>query len=122
MVVPLLYERDNSSGAYIRLISKAKILKIILPIYSENHFKYLIKLLNEQKDAVNKRFSEAIKSEDVNIVKLTLFLIKTAYDSNLSSLFDHIRREEKSMDMMLDIYKSLTESTKNSIDDQDGLK
>ena len=82
----------------------------------------LIKLLNEQKDAVNKRFSEAIKSEDINNVKLTLFLIKIVYDSDLSCLFDYIHREEKSMDMMLDLYKSLTESTKNSIDDQDGLK
>lgn len=82
----------------------------------------LIKLLNEQKDAVNKRFSEAIKSEDINIVKLTLFLIKTVYDSDLSCLFDYIHREEKYMDVALDLYKSLTESTKNSIDDQDGLK
>ena len=82
----------------------------------------LIKLLNEQKDAVNERFSEAMKSEDINAVKLTLFLIKASYDTNLSSLFDQIRREEKSMDMMLDLYKSLTESTKNSIDDQDELK
>ena len=82
----------------------------------------LINLLNEQKDAVNKCFSEAIKSEDINIVKLTLFLIKTAYDSNLSCLFDYIRQEEKSMDAALDIYKSLTESTKNSIDNQDELK
>ena len=82
----------------------------------------LIKLLNEQKDAVNERFSEAIKSEDINVVKLTLFLIKTAYDSNLSCLFGYIRRDEKSMDAALDIYKRLTESTKNSIDDQDESK
>ena len=82
----------------------------------------LINLLNKQKDAVNNRFSEAMKSEDINAVKLTLFLIKASYDTNLSSLFDHIRREEKSMDMMLDLYKSLTESTKNFIDDQDELK
>lgn len=82
----------------------------------------LIKLLNEQKDAVNKRFSEAIKSEDINVVRLTLFLIKASYDTNLSCLFDHIHREEKSMDMMLDLYKSLTEFTKNVIDDQDELE
>lgn len=82
----------------------------------------LIKLLNEQKDAVNNRFSEAMKSEDINVVKLTLFLIKTAYDSNLSCLFGYIRRDEESMDKALDIYKSLTEATKNSIDDQDELE
>lgn len=40
---------SNAFNTYIKLISKAKILKIILPIYSENHFKYLIKLLNEDK-------------------------------------------------------------------------
>ena len=70
----------------------------------------LIKLLNEQKDAVNNRFSEAMKSEDINAVKLTLFLIKTVYDSDLSSLFDYIHREEELMNAMLDLYKSLDES------------
>ena len=70
----------------------------------------LINLLNKQKDAVNNRFSEAMKSEDINAVKLTLFLIKESYDMNLSSLFDYIRREEEHMDAMLDLYKSLDES------------
>ena len=70
----------------------------------------LINLLNKQKDAVNNRYSEAMKSEDINAVKLTLFLIKASYDTNLSSLFDYIRREEEHMDTMLDLYKSLDES------------
>ena len=34
---------------YIKLISKAKELKILLPIYSENHFKHMIDFLNEGK-------------------------------------------------------------------------
>lgn len=34
---------------YIKLISKAKELKILLPIYSENHFKHIISFLNEGK-------------------------------------------------------------------------
>ena len=34
---------------YIKLISKAKALKILLPIYSENHFKHIISFLNEGK-------------------------------------------------------------------------
>jgi predicted transcriptional regulator len=34
---------------YIKLISNAKKLQIILPIYSENHFKHIIDLLNKRK-------------------------------------------------------------------------
>ncbi len=34
---------------YIKLISKAKELKILLPIYSENHFKHMIDFLNKGK-------------------------------------------------------------------------
>lgn len=34
---------------YIKTISKARTLQIILPIYSENHFKHYINLLNEEK-------------------------------------------------------------------------
>lgn len=34
---------------YIKLLSKAKELTILLPIYSENHFKHMIKFLNEGK-------------------------------------------------------------------------
>lgn len=40
---------SNAYNSYIKLISNARNLKIILPIYSENHFKHLIKLLNEKK-------------------------------------------------------------------------
>ena len=40
---------SNAFNTYIKLISKAKKLKIILPIYSENHFKHLIKLVNGKK-------------------------------------------------------------------------
>ena len=37
---------SNALNAYLKEISKARKLKIILPIYSENHFKHLIGLLN----------------------------------------------------------------------------
>lgn len=40
---------SNAYNRYIKLISNARNLKIILPIYSENHFKHLIKLLNKKK-------------------------------------------------------------------------
>ncbi|WP_405293870.1 helix-turn-helix transcriptional regulator [Methanobrevibacter sp.] len=40
---------SNAFNSYIKLISKSKKLNIILPIYSENHFKHLIKLLKDDK-------------------------------------------------------------------------
>lgn len=40
---------SNAFTNYINQIDEAKTLKIILPIYSENHFKQLIKLLNGDK-------------------------------------------------------------------------
>ena len=40
---------SNAFNTYIKLISTTKHLKIILPIYSENHFKHLIKLLKTKK-------------------------------------------------------------------------
>lgn len=40
---------SNAFTKYIKLISKSTELQIILPIYSENHFKHIIQLLNEEK-------------------------------------------------------------------------
>ena len=40
---------SNAFNTYLKLISNASKLKIILPIYSENHLKHLIKLLNGDK-------------------------------------------------------------------------
>ena len=40
---------SNAFNAYLKLISKAKDLKIILPIYSEKYLKHLIKLLSENR-------------------------------------------------------------------------
>lgn len=42
-------DMSNAFNNYIKLISKAKKLMIILPIYSENHFKHLIKLLKKNE-------------------------------------------------------------------------
>ena len=55
---------SNAFNTYIKLISKAKRLKIILPIYSENHFKHLIKLL-----------------EGNRLKKLELIISEEIYDS-----------------------------------------
>ena len=40
---------SNAYNKYLQLLSKSKKIKIILPIYSENHLKHLIKLLNNDK-------------------------------------------------------------------------
>lgn len=40
---------SNAFNKYIKLISKTRTLKIILPIYSENHLKNIIKNLNNDK-------------------------------------------------------------------------
>lgn len=70
---------------YIKLISKAKKLQIILPIYSENHFKHIIDLLNnnqlnELKLILNNEIYESINKNEQfrkellenNNVKLTI--------------------------------------------------
>ena len=40
---------SNALNKYLNLLSKSTELKIILPIYSENHFKHIIKLLEEDR-------------------------------------------------------------------------
>ena len=40
---------SNAFNKYIKLISKSSTLKIIMPIYSENHLKHMIRLLEEDK-------------------------------------------------------------------------
>ena len=40
---------SNAFTKYIKLISKSTRLQIVLPIYSENHFKHIMQLLNEDK-------------------------------------------------------------------------
>lgn len=56
---------------YIKLLSKAKELKILLPIYSENHFKHMIDFLNKGK-----------------LEKLELIVSEEIYDSiNKNELF-----------------------------------
>lgn len=60
---------SNAFNAYIKLISKAKTLKIILPIYSEKHLKHLVKLLDENKLekmelTIDREILNSIKSND----------------------------------------------------------
>ena len=57
---------SNAFNTYIQLISTADELNIILPIYSENHFKYLIKLL---KNDDLKRLTILINTEILKTMK-----------------------------------------------------
>ena len=52
---------SKAFNTYIKLISNAKKLTIILPIYSENHFKHIIAILKKPK----LKFIELIISEDI---------------------------------------------------------
>ena len=73
---------------YIKAISKARTLQIILPIYSENHFKHYINLLNEEKlkrleliiseeifDSINK--NDSFRKDLLENKKVKLTIIKT---------------------------------------------
>lgn len=58
---------SNAFNKYIKLISNSQELKIIMPIYSENHFKHIIELLNKNK----LRYLELIISEEIlNSIRL----------------------------------------------------
>ncbi|WP_406536329.1 helix-turn-helix transcriptional regulator [Methanobrevibacter sp.] len=57
---------SNAFNKYIKLISQSTELKIIMPIYSENHFKHYIRLLEENKLKeleliVNRKIYDSIK-------------------------------------------------------------
>lgn len=61
---------SNAFNRYIQLISKANRLKIILPIYSENHFKYLMELLEKDKLesldlVINRKILESLRKHEL---------------------------------------------------------
>lgn len=61
---------SNAFNRYIQLISNANRLKIILPIYSENHFKYLMELLEKNKLesldlVINKKVLDSLRKHDL---------------------------------------------------------
>jgi predicted transcriptional regulator len=57
---------SSAFNTYIRLISDASELRIILPIYSENHFKHIIKLLNGNK---LKKLELIVSEEILNTIR-----------------------------------------------------
>lgn len=61
---------SNAFNSYIKLLSSAKKLKIILPIYSENHFKHFIRLLKNKKLSslelvINDEIYHSIKKNEI---------------------------------------------------------
>lgn len=64
---------SNAFNRYIKLISTSNELKIIMPIYSENHFKHMIELLNENK---LKYLELIVNKEILNSMKLNNVLKK----------------------------------------------
>jgi predicted transcriptional regulator len=61
---------SNAYNTYLKLISNARRLKIILPIYSENHLKYLTELLDKRKLEnleliINKKILNSLKKNDM---------------------------------------------------------
>jgi predicted transcriptional regulator len=93
---------SNAFNHYINLLSTAKDIKIILPIYSENHLKHMIRLLNEGKtDALdliinldilnsiknNPLFNEALINNDkvsITVAKTPLKLFLTSSENFMS--------------------------------------
>lgn len=89
-------------NSYIDMISKADKLQIILPIYSENHFKHIIDLLNKNKldelslilsDEIynsinnNELFKEELlenKKVKLNVIKHNLKIFLTSSDEFMS--------------------------------------
>lgn len=74
---------SNAFNTYIQLISTADELNIILPIYSENHFKYLIKLL---KNDDLKRLTILINTEILKTMKKNRYLKKSLIERVLAEI------------------------------------
>lgn len=61
---------SNAFNTYLKLISDATWMKIILPIYSETHFKYLIEMLEKDKLesldlVINKKILNSLREHDL---------------------------------------------------------
>lgn len=75
---------SNAFNRYIKLISDSQELKIIMPIYSENHFKHIIELLNKNK----LKYLELIISEEIlNSIKLNRSFKKSLLKNKKVKIF-----------------------------------
>ena len=89
---------------FIKLISNAKSLKMILPIYSENHFKHIINLLNN--DTLEEL--ELIISNDIfESIKSNEFFNKELMNNKKVKIF----RVEKSLKLFLTFSKDFMSLT-----------
>lgn len=70
---------SNAFNHYINLLSTAKDIKIILPIYSENHLKHIIQLLNQ--DRIEK-LDLIINSDILNSINGNNLFKETLLNSN----------------------------------------
>lgn len=66
-------------------------------------------LLTDQKKMVMKVVTDAMSSDNINTIKMALFLIKTSYEVNTDLLLTYISREEELVDASIDIYKGLSD-------------
>lgn len=82
---------SNAFNSYIKLISKAEELTIILPIYSENHFKHMIKLLNRNK---LKKLELIINEEILKSIQMNEYF-KDAIVENRKVIVNPIKRNVK---------------------------
>lgn len=69
---------SNAFNKYIELISTSNELTIILPIYSENHFKYMIKLLKKNE---LKKLTLLINTEILQTMKKSRYLKKSLIEN-----------------------------------------
>lgn len=70
---------SNALNKYLNLLSESTELKIILPIYSENHFKHIIKLLDENKV---KKLELIVSEKILKSIKLNTDLKNALLKSN----------------------------------------
>lgn len=95
---------SNAFNTYIQLISKATKLKIILPIYSENHLKHLIKLINGEK---LKKLEMVVSEEILNSIEENE-LLKKELINNEKVEIECVKRELKFFLTYSEEFMSLT--------------
>ncbi len=76
---------SNAFNKYIELISTTSELTIIIPIYSENHLKYLINLLN---DGNLKRLNLLINTEILRKIKRSRYLKKSLLENEQVNILE----------------------------------
>ncbi len=95
---------SNAFNSYIKLISGARKLRIILPIYSENHLKHIISLLNDNQ----LKQLELIVSDDImNSIKRNSYFRKSLVNNKKVSIIN-IKKNLKLFLTYCDEFMSLT--------------